>query len=123
MSRAEIQRIIDAANGVGAPPPAAPPAAASPPPGANGTASHLSPPGSPRPGLPRRVSVREQWSRLLPPPEDWAVPAVSPALVRFKRSWEAFVDSVLREWKTLNVVSALLLTYASLPCLWRQTRS
>ncbi|KAF8917974.1 hypothetical protein CPB85DRAFT_1284294 [Mucidula mucida] len=43
-------------------------------------------------------------------PEDWAAPFVSPALVRFKHSWEAFIDSLLREWKTLNVVSALLLS-------------
>ncbi|PBK65565.1 hypothetical protein ARMSODRAFT_960936 [Armillaria solidipes] len=43
-------------------------------------------------------------------PEDWAAPFVSPALVRFKHSWEAFIDTLLREWKTLNVVSALLLT-------------
>ncbi len=44
-------------------------------------------------------------------PEDWTAPFVSPALVRFKHSWEAFIDTLLREWKTLNVVSALLLTY------------
>ncbi|KAK0455722.1 uncharacterized protein EV420DRAFT_1552868 [Desarmillaria tabescens] len=43
-------------------------------------------------------------------PEDWAAPFVSPALVRFKHSWEAFIDTLMREWKTLNVVSALLLT-------------
>lgn len=43
-------------------------------------------------------------------PEDWTAPFVSPALVRFKHSWEAFIDSLLREWKTLNVVSALLLS-------------
>ncbi|KIY72501.1 hypothetical protein CYLTODRAFT_417889 [Cylindrobasidium torrendii FP15055 ss-10] len=42
--------------------------------------------------------------------EDWTAPYVSPALVRFKHSWEAFIDSLLREWKTLNVVSALLLS-------------
>ncbi|CCM04950.1 uncharacterized protein FIBRA_07147 [Fibroporia radiculosa] len=47
---------------------------------------------------------------LLPFPEDWNPPAVSPALVRFKHSWELFVDSLLREWKTLNLVSALLCT-------------
>jgi hypothetical protein len=28
----------------------------------------------------------------------------------FRRSWELFVESLLREWKTLNVVSALLLS-------------
>lgn len=45
--------------------------------------------------------------------EDWTAPFVSPALVRFKHSWEAFIDSLLREWKTLNVVSALLLSYVN----------
>ena len=44
----------------------------------------------------------------LPFPDEWTPPLVSPALIRFKHSWEAFIDSLLREWKTLNVVSALL---------------
>ena len=43
-------------------------------------------------------------------PHEWAPPQVSPALVRFKISWEDFIDSLIREWKTLNVVSALLLS-------------
>jgi hypothetical protein len=81
---------------------------------ANGhtNATFLGPPQvqSPRPGYGRRVSAREHWSRLLPAPEEWTPPNVSPAMARFKRSWEAFVDSVIREWKTLNIVSALLLT-------------
>ncbi|ESK93150.1 hypothetical protein Moror_1086 [Moniliophthora roreri MCA 2997] len=42
--------------------------------------------------------------------EEWPVPRVTPALRKFKHSWEDFVDSLLREWKTLNVVSALLLS-------------
>ncbi|KAI9572454.1 hypothetical protein HD554DRAFT_2202859 [Boletus coccyginus] len=46
----------------------------------------------------------------LPFPDEWTTTNVSPALVRFKQSWEAFVDSLLREWKTLNLVSALLLS-------------
>ncbi|KAF8629766.1 hypothetical protein AX15_003286 [Amanita polypyramis BW_CC] len=46
----------------------------------------------------------------LPCPEEWAPPLVSPALIRFKASWETFIDSLIREWKTLNVVSALLLS-------------
>ena len=46
----------------------------------------------------------------LPFPEDWNPPAVSPAIARFKHSWEQFVDSLLREWKTLNLVSVLLCT-------------
>ncbi|KAI0260900.1 hypothetical protein BC834DRAFT_495904 [Gloeopeniophorella convolvens] len=33
-----------------------------------------------------------------------------PALARFRGAWEAFVDTLVREWKTLNVVSALLLS-------------
>ncbi|KAH9027954.1 hypothetical protein EDB85DRAFT_2074698 [Lactarius pseudohatsudake] len=45
---------------------------------------------------------------LLPFPEDWVPPNVSPALARFKLSWETFVASLVREWKTLNVLSALL---------------
>ncbi|KAL0948924.1 hypothetical protein HGRIS_009032 [Hohenbuehelia grisea] len=46
----------------------------------------------------------------LPFPEDWTPTLVSPSLVRFKNSWESFIDSLLREWKTLNIVSALLLS-------------
>ena len=45
-----------------------------------------------------------------PFPEEWNPPAVSPALARFKGSWEQFVDSLIREWKTLNLVSVLLCT-------------
>jgi hypothetical protein len=40
--------------------------------------------------------------------------SVSPALMRFKDSWESFIDSMLREWKTLNVVTALMLSYVRL---------
>lgn len=46
----------------------------------------------------------------LPLADEWTTPNVSPALVRFKQSWEVFIDSLLREWKTLNLVSALLLS-------------
>ncbi|KAF8550264.1 hypothetical protein OG21DRAFT_439772 [Imleria badia] len=45
---------------------------------------------------------------VLPFPDEWTATNVSPALFRFKQSWEAFIDSLLREWKTLNLVSALL---------------
>lgn len=34
----------------------------------------------------------------------------SPALQHFQRSWEAFIDSLIKEWKTFNIVSALLLS-------------
>ncbi|KAI6027084.1 hypothetical protein EDC04DRAFT_2899357 [Pisolithus marmoratus] len=46
----------------------------------------------------------------LPFSDDWTAENVGPALVRFKTSWESFIDSLLREWKTLNLVSALLLS-------------
>ena len=46
----------------------------------------------------------------LPYPEEWTPPMVSPALARFKISWENFVDTLMREWKTFNLVSALLTT-------------
>ncbi|EIW62185.1 uncharacterized protein TRAVEDRAFT_45020 [Trametes versicolor FP-101664 SS1] len=46
----------------------------------------------------------------MPFPEEWTPPVVSPALARFKNSWELFVDTLMREWKTFNLVSALLCT-------------
>ncbi|KAI0637519.1 hypothetical protein C8Q77DRAFT_1153253 [Trametes polyzona] len=46
----------------------------------------------------------------MPYPEEWTPPVVSPALARFKNSWEFFVDTLMREWKTFNLVSALLCT-------------
>ncbi|KAJ7165891.1 hypothetical protein C8R46DRAFT_1096498 [Mycena filopes] len=46
----------------------------------------------------------------LPFPDEWTPAVVSPALVRFKHSWEDFIGSLIKEWKTLNVVSALLLS-------------
>jgi hypothetical protein len=33
-----------------------------------------------------------------------------PALLTFRRSWEEFIDSLMTEWKTLNLVSVLLLS-------------
>lgn len=35
---------------------------------------------------------------------------VAPHLLNFRHSWEAFIDALLREWKTQNVVSALMLS-------------
>jgi hypothetical protein len=63
-------------------------------------------------GSPRGVAapVASVTHMPLPFPDEWTPPLVSPALVRFKHSWEAFIDSLMREWKTLNVVSALLAT-------------
>ncbi|KAJ7113307.1 hypothetical protein C8R43DRAFT_131440 [Mycena crocata] len=36
--------------------------------------------------------------------------AISPNLLNFRHSWEGFIDSLLCEWKTQNVVSALMLS-------------
>ena len=41
----------------------------------------------------------------------WVPPVVSPGLARFKDEWEDFIDGLLREWKTFNVVAALLLSW------------
>ncbi|KAG6854026.1 hypothetical protein C0991_011231 [Blastosporella zonata] len=62
-------------------------------------------------GLAAHVGASSAAPQLpLPFPDEWTPPLVSPALIRFKNSWEVFVDSLVREWKTLNVVSALLLS-------------
>ncbi|OCH93266.1 hypothetical protein OBBRIDRAFT_338693 [Obba rivulosa] len=58
----------------------------------------------------RRGPYGHHQAPVLPFPEDWNPSNVSHALVRFKQSWELFVDSLMREWKTLNLVSALLCT-------------
>ncbi|KAL1746968.1 hypothetical protein HDZ31DRAFT_61667 [Schizophyllum fasciatum] len=35
---------------------------------------------------------------------------VTPAMRRFRGSWESFIDALIQEWKTQNVISALLLS-------------
>lgn len=47
---------------------------------------------------------------FFPSDREWATPVVSPSLNRFKESWDEFMESLQKEWKTLNVVSALLLS-------------
>ncbi|KAI6038084.1 hypothetical protein EDC04DRAFT_2698155 [Pisolithus marmoratus] len=46
----------------------------------------------------------------LPLSEDLTTENICPALVKFQNSWESFTKSLLREWKTLNFASALLLS-------------
>lgn len=46
----------------------------------------------------------------IPPGEQWSVPHVPWSLQRFKEEWENFVIGLIKEWKTLNILSALLLT-------------
>jgi len=36
---------------------------------------------------------------------------MGPHMSNLKASWEGFIDSLLKEWKTLNIISALLLSY------------
>ena len=49
-------------------------------------------------------------SALLQFSEGWVPPSVSPALARFKLLWESFVALRVREWNTLNVLSAFLIS-------------
>ena len=39
--------------------------------------------------------------------------SVPPAYKRLTSTWEFFIDSVMREWKTFNIISVLLLTYVT----------
>lgn len=36
--------------------------------------------------------------------------SIPPAFDKLKQTWESFIDSVMREWKTFNVISVLLLS-------------
>lgn len=38
-----------------------------------------------------------------------------PQYTKLKKTWEFFIDSVMREWKTFNVISVLLLSWVSPP--------
>ncbi|KAJ7708999.1 hypothetical protein B0H17DRAFT_916919 [Mycena rosella] len=69
------------------------------------------------PDIKRMARARaEQWN----PSENHAVPsmflvhpdqqALPHSLLIFRSSWENFIDSLMREWKTLNVISVLLMS-------------
>ncbi|KAF5374277.1 hypothetical protein D9758_004578 [Tetrapyrgos nigripes] len=74
------------------------------------TQTHLSPAAASLVDIVNGMDVDLDAVPLLPLPEEWSAQLVSPALMRFKMSWEGFVDSLMKEWKTLNVVSTLLLS-------------
>ena len=40
-------------------------------------------------------------------------PSVPLSFKRLASTWECFIDSVIREWKTFNIISVLLLTYVT----------
>ena len=72
------------------------------------------------------VARVSQWGRHpeAAPPGIWQYEPqpdekVSVTLLQFKSSWEHFVENLLKEWKTLNVVSALLTSYVPAPSLAR----
>lgn len=39
--------------------------------------------------------------------------SVPPVYKRLTSTWEFFIDSVMREWKTFNIISVLLLSYVT----------
>ena len=47
--------------------------------------------------------------------QDFESNDVPPEYERLKSTWEAFIDSVTREWKTFNIISVLLLSCVLLP--------
>ena len=113
VSRPDIQRMINNSGGAGGPVPIAP--SAGEPHGPlhlrDSITGRLTPGGAAAAGVSTVAGAATPPSMTylpLPFPDEWSPPLVSPALVRFKHSWEDFIDSLLREWKTLNVVSALL---------------
>jgi len=40
---------------------------------------------------------------------------IGPQMLNLKTSWERFIDSLLEEWKALNIISVLLLSYVFRP--------
>ena len=38
------------------------------------------------------------------------IAVVPPQYERLKVTWESFIDSIMREWKTFNIISVLLLS-------------
>ncbi|KAI6010544.1 hypothetical protein EDC04DRAFT_2580839 [Pisolithus marmoratus] len=58
--------------------------------------------------IPQTINIRHH-DHGLPLSKD-STGNICPALVKFQNSWESFTKSLLREWKTLNFASALLLS-------------
>lgn len=45
-------------------------------------------------------------------------PSENMAYTRLQHTWQTFIDSLLKEWKTLNIISVLLLTSVFLTICW-----
>lgn len=44
-------------------------------------------------------------------PSSFEPATVPPPYENLKYTWESFIDSLMREWKTFNIISVLLLSY------------
>ena len=60
---------------------------------------------------PETSASQTTFADTVPPDEQWTVPHVPWSLARFKEEWETFVTGLINEWKTLNILSALLLAW------------
>ncbi|KAJ7860393.1 hypothetical protein B0H14DRAFT_3446061 [Mycena olivaceomarginata] len=47
------------------------------------------------------------WQSSMPTPDQMPLPR---SLLQFRSSWESFIDSLMREWKTFNIISVLLMS-------------
>ncbi|KAF8148053.1 hypothetical protein B0H34DRAFT_803176 [Crassisporium funariophilum] len=59
------------------------------------------------------LEATSQWNdptRNLPKTWNFEPKVVSPPYENLQRSWSLFIDSLMREWKTLNIISVLLLS-------------
>jgi hypothetical protein len=43
-------------------------------------------------------------------PRTWTRETASPSALLFQEAWQEFIESVMKEWKAMNIVSALLIT-------------
>jgi hypothetical protein len=47
------------------------------------------------------------WQSSMQTPDQMPLPR---SLLQFRSSWESFIDSLMREWKTFNIISVLLMS-------------
>jgi hypothetical protein len=50
------------------------------------------------------------WQLSTQTPDQMPLPR---SLLHFRSSWESFIDSLMREWKTFNIISVLLMSYVA----------
>lgn len=64
------------------------------------------------PGGRARTMSFGSWTPVSPPDQMTAVPT---RLLKFRSSWENFIETLMKEWQTLNIISVLLLSSVFLP--------